>query len=209
MAIATYSELRSAVADWLNRSDLAAVIPSFIALAEAGFNKEERLRLKPSIVRADATFDSNYEALPSDYLEMLNLSIIASNPNNKKMQFLTLNQMDEYERSFTNNGLPLYYSIVGNQLKLLPYPDSSYTAEMVYYAKIPALSDTNTTNWLLTNHPDVYLYGTLIQSAPYLKDDARTATWAQLYEQAVDNAHQADDRALFAGAVLKARARSF
>ena len=209
MSITNYSQLKSAVADWLNRSDLTAVIPSFIALAESGFNKEERLRLKQSIVRADATFDSNYEALPSDYLEMLNLSIIASNPNHKKMGFLTLNQMDEFERAFTNNGLPLYYTIVGNQLKILPFPDAEYTAEMVYYAKIPALSDSNPTNWLLTNHPDVYLYGTLIQSAPYLKDDARTATWVQLYEQAVENAHQADDRALFAGAVLKARARSF
>lgn len=209
MAIATYSDLKSTVADWLNRSDLTAVIPSFISLAEAGFNKDENLRLKPSIVRADATFDGQYEALPSDYLEMLNLAILASNPNHRKLQFVTMNQYDEYQASYTNNGLPLYYTIVGNQIRLLPNPDTSYTAEMVYYAKIPALSDSNTTNWLLTAHPDVYLYGTLIQSAPYLKDDSRTAIWADLYRKAVEDAHRADDRALFAGAVLKARAKSF
>jgi hypothetical protein len=209
MAIATYSDLRSAVADWLNRSDLTSVIPSFISLAEAGFNKDENLRLKPSIVRADATLDGQYEALPSDYLEMLNLQILASNPDHRKLQFLTMNQYDEYQASYTNNGLPLYYTIVGNQIRLLPNPDTSYTAEMVYYAKIPALSDSNTTNWLLTAHPDIYLYGTLIQSAPYLKDDSRTAIWADLYRKAVEDAHRADDRALFAGAVLKSRAKSF
>ena len=209
MALATYSDLKSTVADWLNRQDLTSVIPSFISLAEAGFNKNEELRLKPSIVRATATFDGQYEALPSDYLEMLNLTVDVSGET-KKLQFLTMNQMDNYRAAFTSPNVPKYYSIVGGQLELLPTPPSpGYTAEMVYYAKIPALSDSNTTNWLLTAHPDVYLYGTLIQSAPYLRDDERIATWSTLFTKAVEDAHAADDRALFAGAVLKARAKPF
>lgn len=208
MAITTYSELQTAVADWLNRSDLTAVIPSFIALAESHFNQEERLRNQKSIVRATATFNQEYEALPGDYLEMLNLTNQTTVPF-QKVQFLSLNQWDDYKRDFTTLQVPKYYTIVGNQLQLLPVPGSAITAEMVYYAKIQALSDTNPTNWLLTNHPEVYLYGTLLQAAPYLKDDDRITTWNAMLEKTLDNIHQADDRALYAGSVIKTRARAF
>ena len=208
MAITNYTELKSTVADWLNRTDLSAVIPSFITLAESYFNQEERLRNQKSIVRAIATFNAEYEALPGDYLEMLNLSNQTTVPF-QKVQFLSLNQWDDYKRDFTTLQVPKYYTIVGNQLQLLPVPGASITAEMVYYSKIQSLSDSNTTNWLLTNHPEVYLYGTLIQAAPYLKDDDRVATWNALLEKSLDNIHQADDRALYAGSVIKTRARAF
>jgi hypothetical protein len=208
MAIATYSDLKSAVADWLNRSDLTAVIPSFITLAEAQFNKDERLRTRESMVRSTATFNGQYESLPSDYLEMANLQINDLQPFGK-MQFISLNQIDGYKDAYSTNGVPKYYTIVGNQIELLPTPGQDYTAEMVYYAKIAALSDTNTTNWLLTKHPDVYLYGTLIQSAPYLKDDDRMATWMNLYERGVGDVEVADERALFAGSVIKVRTKAF
>lgn len=208
-AFSNYTELKATLADWLNRDDLTAVIPSFISLAEAQFNKDERFRNQMSIVRAQADFDSQYEALPSDYLEMLNLTLVGTDGQSKKMGFLTLNQMDEYRAAFNTNGFPKYYSIVGKQLELLPVPGDTYSAEMVYYGRIPALSSTNATNWLLTYHPDAYLYGALLQSAPYLKDDDRVATWGTLYEGIANNIHEADDRALFAGAVIKARAKPF
>ena len=208
MAIATYSDLKSTVADWLNRQDLTAVIPSFITLAEAQFNRDERLRVKDSMVRATASFDQQYEALPGNYLEMANLQINNVTPF-QKMQFLTYSQMDEYKNSFNTNGVPKYYTIVGNQLELLPIPGDTYTAEMVYYAKIASLSDSNTTNWLLAKHPDIYLYGALIQSAPYLKDDERVATWMSLYERMLEDMEKADERALFSGAVIKVRAKAF
>jgi hypothetical protein len=208
MAITTFTELKSAVADWLNRTDLTAVIPSFIALAESQFNRDERLRNQKSIVRATATFNAEYEALPGDYLEMLNLTNQTTVPF-QKVQFLSLNQWDDYKRDFVTLQVPKYYTIVGNQLQLLPVPGSDIVAEMVYYAKITALSDASPANWLLTNHPEVYLYGTLIQASPYLKDDDRIATWNAMLEKSLDNIHQADDRALYAGSVIKTRARAF
>lgn len=209
MAISTYSELKSAVADWLNRSDLSAVIPSFISLAEAQFQRDERLRTRDSVVRATATLDEQYEALPADYIEMVNFQVNGQEPF-QRLQFLTLNQMDEYKRSFTSPGVPKYYTIVGNQIEMLPIPASpGYQGEMVYYAKIPPLSDTNTTNWLLTKHPDVYLYGTLVQTAPYLKDDERVGTWANLYERALGDIAVSAERAMFAGSVIKIRTRAF
>jgi hypothetical protein len=208
MAITTYTELKSAVADWLNRTDLTAVIPSFITLAESQFNQDERLRNKRSIVRATATFNAEYEALPGDYLEMLNLTNETTVPF-QKLQYISLNQWDDYKRDFITLQVPKYYTIVGNQIQLLPIPGADITAEMVYYAKITALTDASPTNWVLTNHPEVYLYSTLLQAAPYLKDDDRIGTWNALLEKSLDNIHQADDRAMYAGSVIKTRSRAF
>lgn len=209
MAITTYSELRTAVADWLNRTDLTAVIPSFISLAEAQFQRDERLRTRDSIVRATATLDEQFEALPADYIEMVNFQVNDQQPFGR-LQFLTLNQMDEYKRSFSSPGVPKYYTIVGNQIEMLPIPAApGYQGEMTYYAKIPALSDSNPTNWLLTKNPDVYLYGTLVQTAPYLKDDERVGTWANLYERALGDIAVSAERAMFAGSIIKIRTRAF
>jgi hypothetical protein len=208
MAITNYTELKSAVADWLNRADLASVIPSFISLAESQFNRDERLRTRDAIVRATATIDEQFEALPSDYSEMQNFQINSQTPF-RRLEFLTLNQMDEYKRDFTTAGVPKYYSIVGNQLEFLPVPGDSYTAEMVYYAKLTPLSNTNPTNWLLTKHPDIYLYGALIQTAPYLKDDERVGTWANLYERGLGDVAVSAERAMFAGSTIKIRTRAY
>jgi hypothetical protein len=90
----------------------------------------------------------------------------------------------------------------------VPIADSSYTAELVYYAKLSKLSDSNTTNWLLTAAPDIYLYGALMQAAPYLKDDARIGTWSQMYLTALQDLQTADDRGSTSGGALVARART-
>ena len=84
--------------------------------------------------------------------------------------------------------------MVGTEIEVYPSPDTSYTGEIIYYSKVPALSDSNTTNWLLTLSPDIYLYGTLIQSAPYLRDDERTAVWATLYTRMVSDMNVSDER---------------
>lgn len=207
MAIQTYSDLRSTVADWLNRSDLTAVVPSFITLAEAGFNKDERLRVSQNMVRATAQISKQYEALPADYLEMSNVAILGVQPYGK-LDFVSLQQIDGYRDTYVTNGVPKMYTVYGNQMEFLPKPGGTYTCEMIYYAKIPALSDTNTTNWLLTKHPDIYLYGALVQAAPYLKDDERIPTWMSLLEKGLDALQVGDDRALYSGSAVRMRAKS-
>ena len=101
------------------------------------------------------------------------------------------------------------FTMVGQQFQVIPPPNTSYSAELLYYAKIPALSDSNTTNWLLTESPDIYLYGALVQSSPYLKEDERVGTWAGLYQRFVDDMMLADERARIGSSKLKARIRTF
>jgi hypothetical protein len=79
----------------------------------------------------------------------------------------------------------------------------------MYYAQIPSLSVSNTTNWLLTEAPDVYLYATLIQSAPYLKEDERIGTWAGIYQRLLADLKVSDERARIGSSKLVARIRSF
>jgi hypothetical protein len=205
MALSTYSELKSSVGDWLNRTDLTAAIPDFISLAEAQI--ERKLRTRQMIVRATATVDTEYGTVPADFLEVKSLKL-QTNPVTP-LQFETIDSLDTLQSQYPSSSKPRFFSIVGTQIRTVPVPDSAYTAELTYYAKLSKLSSTVATNWLLTAAPDVYLYGSLLQAAPYLKDDARISTWATLYTSAMDDLQIADDRGATSGGALIARAKTF
>ena len=204
MALATYSDLKSTIADWLNRDDLTAVIPTFISLAESGI--ERVLRTVDMIATSDSTVDSEYHAVPTDMLEVRSMQITSAVPN-KRVDFVTIDELSAMDSQ--DSGIPRYFTIVGSNFRFHPVPDGSYTARLVYYADLPKLSDSVTTNWLLTAAPDVYLYGALSQAAPYLKDDERTALWASLYTAAIQQLQTADERGATSGGVLKSRVTAF
>src|SRR6185437_725942 len=90
------------------------------------------------------------------------------------------------------SGDPRAFSVVGGEIQFWPWSGGTFSAEMTYWKKIPALSDAAPTNWLLAGHPDIYLYTALIQSAPYLKEDARLSTWGTLAEAGVQDLVGAD-----------------
>jgi len=206
MALTTYNELKSSVADWLNRTDLTAVVPDFISLAEAQI--ERTLRTRQMIVRATASIDSEYSAVPADFLETKSIKL-NTNPVTP-LQFESVDALDSMKGTmYLAAGKPLYFGIVGGQIRVLPVPDSTYTAELTYYAKLSKLSSTNATNWLLTQAPDVYLYGALMQAAPYLKDDARITVWATMYTRGLEDQQVADDRGATSGGSILMRARTF
>lgn len=204
MALTTYTELKASIADWLVRADLTATIPDFISLAEAQI--ERKLRTRQMIVRSDASIDTEYSAVPSDFLDTKSLKL-NTNPVTP-MQFETIESLDQLASRTNASGKPTYFSIVGNQIRVVPTPDTTYTAELTYYAKLTKLSSSVTTNWLLTSSPDIYLYGALLQAAPYLQDDARIAVWSALYQSGLDQLQLADDRSTTSGGSLTARART-
>jgi hypothetical protein len=181
MTITNYGTLKTAIADTLNRQDLTSVIPSFVSLAHAQLNR--KIRSHRQITRASLTINTQFEALPADWLETIRITMDA-NP----IRVLTQISMDDLTRyrTATDNSTdaPVYFAHNGTDIELFPTPSTSYTGEITYFARIPALAADGDTNWLLTNHPDAYLYGALVHSAPYLKDDARLAVWAGLMAQA-------------------------
>ena len=206
MAITTYAELKSAVSDFLNRDDLDAVVPTFISLAEAGIDRD--LRHFKMIKRADATLDSRYVQIPTDWMETVRFSITSG--DTYRLELISRDDMLQYRQNTKNTpGRPRFYANIGESIEVFPTPNAEYTMQLQYYARTPALSDTNAKNWLLTDAPDVYLHGALIQSAPYLKDDARTQTWAALYSAALQSLQKASDDTRFAGSGLRMRITSY
>jgi hypothetical protein len=195
-----YTELQAAIASFLNRQDLTSVIPTFVSLVEANLNRV--LRHRSMLGRATANLDTDFTTLPSDFLEAKNIQL-NTNPVTS-LRFVTIEHADLLKDGTA--GQPQYYTLVGDTLEVVPSPDTSYTVELVYYKKLPALS-INSTNWLLTSHPDVYLYGALMQAAPYLKNDERLQVWGSLYTAAISDLNAASDKAEFSGASLVMRAR--
>ena len=205
MAISTVAELKTAVANWLNRSDLTSRIPEFISLTEAQLNR--LLRTREMLVRSTASASGQYISIPTDYLEMMNIELTSTSPP-KRLIYITSDRSDDYREQQNNKtGTPSYYTIEGDSIQLLPTPDATYTLQLNYYKDIPALSGLadSGNNWLLANHPDIYLYGTLLQSAPYLMDPQSVGTWGTLYMQSMQELQSADEKSRFSGGTLNMR----
>ena len=206
MALSTYTELKDAIADWLDRSDLTDRIPDFIALAEARLNRE--LRIRPMEVRSTmtTTVGQRYFNLPGGYLQMRNFQI-NTNPITP-LEYITPEMLDRLYGSNTS-GKPKAYSLIGDEIQLAPIPDSEYTIEMAFYEKFTPLGDgtsgTVTSNWLTKNAPDVILYGALIEAEPFIKNDERIQLWLTAYKEAIDKIQKADDRDRHSGSQMRVR----
>tara|TARA_B100002019_G_scaffold202596_1_gene175602 strand:+ start:19 stop:639 length:621 start_codon:yes stop_codon:yes gene_type:complete len=206
MALSTYDELKASVADFLNRSDLTSVIPDFIKMAETDMNRKVRHWRMEN--RASATISSQYNALPTDFLEPIRAHIETG--DYRPIELISQFEMQQRRRdNLDTSGKPSFYSITQGEIEIYPTPDGSYGIELNYYAKIPSLSASQTTNAILTNFPDVYLYGSLVHSAPYLQEDNRTTTWAALYQSSIDGINRESDQAKFGGTGRRMRVRAY
>ena len=205
MAISTKAELHTAVANWLNRSDLTDRIPEFITLAEASFNRN--LRTRDMLVRSTASITSQYISIPTDFLEMLNIELTSTTPP-KRLVYITSDRSDDYrEQQKNKTGTPDYYTIEGDAIQLFPTPDVSLTVQLSYYQDIPALSGLTDSgnNWLLLAHPDIYLYATLMQASPYVMDPQSAGQWGGLLDRAMQELQVSDEKSRYSGGTLNMR----
>jgi len=197
MALSTYDELRTAIANWSDRDDLSNFIPDFIALTEARFNRELRLRsMEQKWYATTIGGQANY-SLPPNYLQMREFRL-NTNPT-VSLQYVS---PEIYESWNVGSGQPKYYTIIANEIRLGPAPAGAYEMEMLYWAKFPSLSPTHTTNWMLQNAPDVYLYGALLELEPFIQNDARINVWAAGYQKAISDIQLQDDKDRHSGSAL-------
>ncbi len=199
--ITDYATLKAAVADYLNREDLTTQIQTFIQLAEAKFNRE--LRVRDMLIRSEASSDEGYIPMPADFLQEYSLKLETPTPHTE----IVYVGADEAKKIKATGlaGDVRYYSIVGNTFELIPDPVDAVDVELTYYAKIPALSDSATTNWLLTKSPDLYLYGALLETVPYLKDDERLQTWYAARQQVMEAMVAESERSMRSSTQLNMR----
>lgn len=182
MSISNFTELKAAVANYLHRTDLTSMIPEFITLAEAKLNRLLRIRAMENVATGNC---STSVSLPTGFMEMR--SITATDGSSTwPLTYVTPNQIN------SNSSVPAKYSIVGDSIYFIG-PSASYTYTMVYYKRLDPLSTaTDGINWLITNAPDAYLYGTLMEAMPYIKDDQRVSLWADSLEAVITTLNRTD-----------------
>jgi hypothetical protein len=198
--IANYSDLQDAVTEYLARDQdatLIARIPTFIQFAEAKFNRE--LFVRQMEARSTTTVDTlstepEFISLPSDFQSMRRIRLpgVDGKPT---LEFKSPAGLDAYRLSVKNIAdQPGYFTIFGDEIELAPTPNDAFVIEMVYRKVVPPLA-TNSTNWLLLLAPDLYLYGALLESAPYIKEDARIQTWGMGFANAMTGLNKLSDAA--------------
>lgn len=199
MAITNYADLQTTIASYLARTDLTAQIPDFIQLAETRLRRELRIRQMLKVATTTTVANDSTVELPSDYLQMRDLHV-----NTNPIQTIEYVSPSNFYRNTysTVNGLPRQYTVLAQEFQFAPLPDSAYTLQMMYYAAPPYLSSTNTSNVFLANCPDLLLYGALGEAEPYLMNDARLATWAQMYDRGLAALTVSDDQGEYGGSPL-------
>jgi hypothetical protein len=200
MSIATYSELKTAVANYLARTDLTDQIPDFIRFAELRLRRELRIRqMLKSVTTATTGGDSTVE-LPTDFLEVKDF-FVATNP----IQPLTYSSPAILSRNsrVTESGVPVDFTILAAEFKLAPIPDSVYTLELLYYSSPTFLSDANQTNVFVSLAPDALLYAALLESELFNMNDPRLATWSALFGKTLETLNESSSKSLHSGAPLQ------
>ena len=205
MALNTFTALKASVADFLNRDDLTAVIPDFISLAEAQINRDVRHWKMEARSSGQQDPSDEYMQIPADWVETIRLHLTGSGTS--VVNLISRDAMaDKRQGDNDTSGTPMYYTHADGQFQLYPTPNATTDFELHYYQKIPSLI-SNSDNWLLLDSPDVYLYGAVLHSAPYLAEDERVAIWAQMYSAAVARLNEASESARYSGSGLKLKIR--
>lgn len=184
-AIPDYGSLLIDAGEYAGRNDFAHVFPRLVGLAEAKFNR--LLRVGDMEKSADLVLVDGNADLPADFIEVRTLQA----PNNKPLSAWSLTELENRFRGYS--GYPAGYTVVGTQLR--SRPAGSSTLKLTYYARIPSLTPSNPTNWLLERAPDVYLYG-LVEEIAIFGGDAEKATAARsLKMEAIKGVKLDDERA--------------
>lgn len=203
--------LQAAVVEYLARDQdatLIARVPTFIQNFEATMNRalfsRQMETRSQAITDPSVTAEPEYIALPPDFQTMRRIRL-SSETGKPSLQFLSGTQMDERRAAGSDvSGVPQYFSIFGNEIELYPTPAAITTVEMIYRQNLPSLN-TNTTNWLLALAPDAYLFGVLLQSAPYIKNDARIQVWGAAVQSALTDLNSLGSNSAFNAGPMQVR----
>lgn len=201
MTISTYAELQAAVASWTHRTGdttFTTMVPDFVKLAEVRFNRVLRTTDMEETLSSTALVDGA-ASLPSGFLAFKELRYVGDvnyTLQPKPIEWIRAQQTN------TGDGAR-YFAVTGSQVVCWPEAGS---IKGTYYEEIPDLA-TNSTNWLLTAHPDLYLFATLVEAALFIQDDSRIPLWAEKASALLDAVQRTDDRNQFDGGILACRAR--
>lgn len=191
MAITDYTSLKQAVANWVNDDAISVGserVVEFISIAEADFNR--RLRIRPMEDSTTVATSGRTTALPGNSVQLRNIRL--NTASGGTVDYLP---PDQFWAQYGGNdtGEPVAHTIEGENI--VWGPASSGTSVIVtFYKRVPALTGSANTNWMLTNHPDLYLYGSLVAAEPFIFEDKRLPMWKSMYDQALKQVEEADEK---------------
>ena len=190
MTVSTYSELKTAIGNYQGRADLTDRADEFIDKVEAKFRR--RLRLRPMEATATGTFTDGTPTinLPTDFLQVISFTFDVSTNAPRELRYITPSQGDGMELG--SDGVPAYYSFVGQLIRLYPTPDDDYAYTLRHYAKFAPLSATNVTNFILTEYPDAYEYGCYAEACSYAGDLNELVKWKTGFEEVIAEIKKSD-----------------
>mgnify|MGYP003440786008 CR=1 FL=1 len=204
MALTNRSELLAAIADWLNRTDLAdAIADDFVPLAEAEMKRRLRRATESTTIYISA---GNMNG-PSDMAEPIHLRLSSGTPYLDGNLLLCTPEMltDVRQRNGYVAGRPTHFAYYDGQLQFAPTPDQSYDGILLYAQQLTPLTVSNTTNAVLTEAPDAYLFGALVQSAQYLQHDERVQMWQAKFDAAITQLNEMRERESYGAGLKEAR----
>jgi hypothetical protein len=194
--IETYGGLKDWIASELDRGDLEAQIPNFIRLCE--YTIDRRLLH----VRRETTLAINITGetytLPSDFRQLTSIHLMTD-----PAQQIEMASSARLSEGFKGTGQPLACSVENGLLRFGPSPDADYTARMTYLKAFNKLSDVEPTNWILQNHADIYVYGSLLQGEAYLVNDERLPLWKLAFEEVIRELNEAGVRYRHSGSPMR------
>jgi hypothetical protein len=192
----TYDTLGTTVSNYLDRTDLDAIIPTFIELCESKLKRKLRHWKMEKRATANTVVGQRTLALPSDFLEMraikLNTDPVVT------LEYLTPTVLNY---SSTSTGTPHYYSIISNEVHFELTPAEVFEVELYYYA-FENLSGSGDSNWILEEYPDIYLYGSLLEAESFLKNDIRLQVWKMGFDEALAQLNKSGRISSVSGAPL-------
>lgn len=202
VSLADYSALAASVSRWTHRTDLADAIPEFVLLAESRISRDLRIRKQIVSTVLSTTAGEQGILIPDDWLEFENLSVGVM--PERQLTYVTIEQLDARFPKNGPAGVPFFYTIEGNQVLFGPMPNAIYPINILYFSRFDSLL-TAQTNWLLTNHPSVYLFSVLMEAMLYTQNMEMLAVYTQRYQAEMAQLQVVDDRSTHSGSVLRVR----
>lgn len=199
MSISNYGELKVAISNWMRRTNLDGRIPEFVLEAETIIAGDPEpidpeslsgVRTREQHIRAIASIDNQYFAEPDRNLGITGIQI--NSPIKRALTYITPKEMSRMQ---VTPGVPRYYTIIGDEIQFSPVPSEPLDCEVSYYRKYLPLANDSDTNWLLRNHPMIYLYAALVSGSPYIKNNEDAQVWAVKYQSLVHGVNATEKRA--------------
>lgn len=183
----TFSTLKTSISAWIGQDDLTSYLADFIEIAQARVNATLRISAMESTDTLTTAAGQDYVALPSDFIGIRSAHIDAS-----PRRYLTYATPQQIAEKGSAAGCPVFFTIRGDNMVFPAEADAAYDVVIHYYAKFANLSNSNTSDWLSTNYPQLYLYGGLQAAAEFIQDDAQVKKWAALFDNAIREIEESD-----------------